>query len=220
MDASSGCKFGMVVRDGTKDRGIAVLVCRPISSSARLRTAKKLCRPIFMKNKTPTKRQKSAPNPDLIKVELAPFWRRLAAWIYDLLGAIAVFILALVIGYLVIYLLSLPWIENGQQVSDGLYRNPLWAIYLLACVQYYYVWCWVKGGQTVGMKTWRLKLCKSNGSHLTWKEAYLRSLLSFGGIAHLFSLVDKEKRGWHDLAVNSRVVVLPKNYQRPDKPLI
>ncbi|MGX5174536.1 RDD family protein [Aliikangiella sp. IMCC44653] len=155
-----------------------------------------------------------------LSVTLAPFWKRLMAWVYDSLGALAVFILALVVGYLVIYVVTLPWVSDGLSLSTHLYQNPLWGVYLFACIQYYYVWCWVKGGQTVGMKTWHLKLCKADGSLLTWKEAYIRSFLSCGGIANLWCLIDQEKRGWHDLFCDARVVVLPKHINRPTQPLI
>jgi uncharacterized RDD family membrane protein YckC len=142
-------------------------------------------------------------------VTRAPFWKKLAAWIYDLLGATAVFILALCVGYLIIYLVSLLF-SDGKELGYQLNKNPLWVLYLITCVQYYYVWCWVKGGQTVGMRAWRLKLCHANGELLSWKTAYLRSLYSLAGLAHLSSLLNKKKQGWHDQLVNSYVVVIPK----------
>ncbi len=149
-----------------------------------------------------------------VAVTLASFWRRLFAWIYDLLGALGIFILALAVGQLLLFLMTLPWENeiNGLSVKSS--RSYLWALYLLVCVQYYYVWCWVKGGQTVGMKTWRLQLCLADGSLLTWRQAYLRSLLSFAGLGNFWCLIDSENRGWHDLLFDSRVVVLPKDYYK------
>ena len=161
-----------------------------------------------------------AANSEKLSVSLAPFWKRLFAWVYDLLGGLAVFILAFVVGYLLIYIVSLPWASDGQSVSKALTNNPLWAIYLLLCVQYYYAWCWVKGGQTVGMRAWRLKVCKPDGAHLSWKEAYIRTIASLGGLSTCWSILDKEKRGIQDIIVDSRVVLLPKSYQKQDKPLI
>lgn len=161
-----------------------------------------------------------ATSPEPIQVTLASFTRKLAAWIYDLLGAVAIFILALVVGYLALYLVTLPWLDNGEQLANHLSGNVLWLIYLAACVQYYYVWCWVKGGQTVGMKTWRLKLYKTDGSLLTWPEAYLRSFLSLAGLSQVWGLFDPENRGLHDIVCDSRVVLLPKTSKKPQKPLI
>ncbi|TQV86564.1 RDD family protein [Aliikangiella coralliicola] len=167
-----------------------------------------------------SKKQPASATKNLLQVSLAPFWKRLAAWIYDLLGGLAVFILALSVGLLIAYLVTLPWAENGAAVSSALSNNPLWLIYILACVQYYYVWCWVKGGQTVGMRAWNLKICRPNGEHLSWKEAYIRSIASIGGLGTLWCLIDKEKRGLQDLSCDSRVIVLPKGYGKEQKPLI
>lgn len=164
--------------------------------------------------------QSTADNSNPVKVSLASFWKRLAAWVYDLLGALAVFILAMVVGLILANIVAYPLDSSGEEVSQALNGSPLWAIYLLACVQYFYAWCWVKGGQTLGMRTWRLKLCKPDGSHLSWKEAYIRSLVSLGGISTLWCLFDKEKRGLQDLVVDARVVQLPKEQKKPQQPII
>ncbi len=155
-----------------------------------------------------------------ISVSLASFWRKLVAWVYDLLGSLAVFILALLVGKLISFLITLPWSVSSETISNYLSHSPLWFIYLAASVQYYYVWCWVKGGQTIGMRTWRLKLCKPNGDLLSWKEAYIRSFLSLGGLSQLWGLIDENNRGLHDITADSRVIVLPKDYNKETTPII
>jgi uncharacterized RDD family membrane protein YckC len=165
-----------------------------------------------------TKQSQTSNKP--LSVSLAPFWKKLAAWVYDLLASLAVFILALLIGKLISYVVTLPWSLSSETVSNFLSHNPLWFIYLAASVQYYYVWCWVKGGQTVGMRTWRLMLCKPNGDFLSWKEAYIRSFFSLGGLSHIWGLIDADNRGLHDLLPNSRVILLPKDHNKQTKPLI
>jgi len=156
-----------------------------------------------------------------VSVTLAPFWRRLFAWVYDLLGALGIFILAILVGQIIIYLATLAWVDDFSLIASQLSHNPLWGTYLFAVVQYYYVWCWVKGGQTVGMKTWRLQVYRNDGQLLSWREAYLRSFASIGGIGNLWSLIDADNRGLQDLAVDSRVIVLPKDFYKKDsKPLI
>ncbi len=156
------------------------------------------------------------------EVQLASFAKKLFAWIYDLLGALGIFVLALVVGQILLYLATFTWVEDFNQVSLEASKSPFWALYLFLTVQYYYVWCWVKGGQTVGMKAWRIQLYRTNGELLSWKQAYVRSLLSLGGLANFWSLVDKEKRGWHDYYADTRVVELPKDFykKKPQKPLI
>ena len=155
-------------------------------------------------------------------VTLAPCWKKLMAWIYDLLAALGVFILALAVGQLFLYIVTLPLVEDFSSVSAQTSKSVLWALYLFTSVQFYYLWCWVKGGQTVGMKAWRLQLYKTDGSLVTWKEAYIRSLLSLGGIANIWGLFDSEKRGWQDFIFDTRVVELPKDFykNKDTKPLI
>ncbi len=161
-------------------------------------------------------------SPNAISVTLASFWKRLFAWIYDLLGALGIFVLAVVVGQILLYLITLPFVDEFNQVALAASKSIFWAAYLIAVMQYYFCWCWVRGGQTVGMKAWNLQLYKANGDLLSWKDAYIRSLLSLGGLANLWCLIDSQKRGWHDLAVDSRVVVLPKDFykNKNQKPLI
>jgi uncharacterized RDD family membrane protein YckC len=120
-------------------------------------------------------------------VQIAPFWKRLLAWVYDLLGALGVFILALVLGQCLLYLLMFKtesFLQNGfLSIARASSHHWFWFFYLFACIQYYYVWCWVKGGQTVGMRAWGLRVYKNNGQLLTYKDAYWRSFLSLGGLA-------------------------------------
>lgn len=148
------------------------------------------------------------------EVSLAPFIKRLFAWVYDLLGALGIFVLALVLGQIILYLVTLPWIDDFAEFSTAIGKNPIWWLYLFLAVQYYYVWCWVKGGQTVGMKAWRLQIYSQRGDMLNWKEAYFRSFASLGGIGHMWSLIDSKKRGLQDLAVSSKVVELPKDFYK------
>jgi len=157
-----------------------------------------------------------------IPVTLASFWKRLFAWIYDLLGALGIFILALALGQLFLFIVTKPWISDFSQFSQATSKSVFWGFYLFLCVQYYYVWCWVKGGQTVGMKAWKLQLYKTDGSLLSWREAYIRSFMSLGGISNLWCLIDSQKRGLHDLIFDTRVIELPKDFYKNQnqKPLI
>jgi uncharacterized RDD family membrane protein YckC len=70
---------------------------------------------------------------------------------------------------------------------------------------------WVHGGQTVGMRAWRIRVQRDDGSALGW----LRAAARFGallvaalpaGAGLWWSLFDREKRGWHDRWTHTRVV--------------
>lgn len=87
------------------------------------------------------------------------------------------------------------------------------------CYALFYVWCWRKTGQTLGMKSWRLQLLQEDQSQYQqlpgWKECWLRCLLAplsmaMLGIGYLWCLVDKQGDCLHDIYSNTKVVLLPK----------
>lgn len=86
---------------------------------------------------------------------VAGFWRRLAAVIYDGLILVALLMLAAALATLVVELAT-PGLNARQ--PDTLRQHPAYLLWLMLWWFGYYAWCWRKGGQTVGMKAWRLKL--------------------------------------------------------------
>ncbi|WMS88423.1 RDD family protein [Pleionea litopenaei] len=155
-----------------------------------------------------------------ITVKPASPWKRLFAWVYDWLPAAGVFVLTFAIGLGVANLVFIDM--PAAEVSDLVRDHPLWIAYLILGVTSYYLYCWIKGGQTVGMRTWRIKLVKANGDNLSLTDSLIRAFLSCGGLANFWSLIDDEYRGWHDIAVNAFVVQLPKTAptKEQQKPLI
>ena len=50
-------------------------------------------------------------------------------------------------------------------------------LFLLALFAAYFLWCWLRGGQTLAMKTWRIRVVAKNGhARLAPKAALLRFL--------------------------------------------
>ncbi|MDX1563161.1 MAG: RDD family protein, partial [Gammaproteobacteria bacterium] len=71
------------------------------------------------------------------------------------------------------------------------------------------------GGQTIGMRAWRLQLVGRGANRITWARATLRfaaaavSALPLGA-GYLWCLVDRQRLAWHDRASQSMLIVLPK----------
>jgi uncharacterized RDD family membrane protein YckC len=136
----------------------------------------------------------------------APLWLRLAAAAYDLFPLIGLWMLTVGLAMLAVH--------GDVDVAhpSPLYRNALRAA-LLAVTAAYFVLSWSRGGQTIGMRAWRLRVVSIDGAPLPWPRALLRfalalpSLLAFG-LGFLWCLVDGERRGWHDLGSRSAVVRL------------
>lgn len=83
---------------------------------------------------------------------------------------------------------------------------------LLAVPFPYFGWCWTRGGQTLGMRAWRLRLQAMDGSGITWGRALLRYLAALGswaafGLGFLW-LLGPARLSWHDRLSRTRIVRL------------
>ncbi len=117
--------------------------------------------------------------------------------VYDGLLLIALWMLAA----------ALVVIPTGEQVNPG---HLAFQLYLLVVAWAYFAICW-RGGQTLGMKAWRIRLVASEGQ-VTWAATTLRflvslaSLLSFG-LGFWWSFFHPRRATWHDLASGTVMVV-------------
>ena len=93
--------------------------------------------------------------------------RRLAAFMYEGILLSGVLMLA---GW--IYA-SLTQQRHALQGRAGLQA------FLFAVLAVYFVWFWTHGGQTLAMKTWRVRLVAADGSPLTLTRALARYALSW-----------------------------------------
>lgn len=132
--------------------------------------------------------------------------RRLAAIVYD---AILLFGIVFIASALVQPL--------TRMISPD---NPFFTLYFLAVVFAFFGWFWTHGGQTLGMRAWRVRVQRPDGQTISWGQALLRYLMAILswvalGLGFLWSLVDREKRTWHDLVSETVLVVLPKEKKKP-----
>ena len=125
--------------------------------------------------------------------------RRLTSMLYESLVVFAV----LLIGFLLPQILLSAY---GLGTSNRL----LW-LHVLALLALYFVWFWLHGGQTLPMKTWKLRLASTDGSALRPLQAILRYLAAwpsvlFFGIGIVWALVDKDRQFLHDRIAGTRIV--------------
>ena len=123
------------------------------------------------------------------------------AIIYDLFLLIALLFVATAAAMIV---------NEGKAIEPGQDIYPFYVAYLLAISFGFYGWFWTHGGQTLGMKTWKIKLQQTDGQPVTWPLALLRfvtAMLSWtaAGLGFLWSLHDPLERCWHDIASNTVV---------------
>ncbi|KMT65660.1 RDD family protein [Catenovulum maritimum] len=144
----------------------------------------------------------------------AGFFRRLGAWVYDLLIIIAIMLLATLVGILVFQLLlhfNLASLPDGIEDSEYLRNNWFFKVYLVFCYFGFYVYFWRRGGQTAGMKTWRLKLQNTDGSRLSVTQCIIRLLTAGLGLSNLTVFLPWcKKRGLQDICAKCELIVLSK----------
>lgn len=129
--------------------------------------------------------------------------RRLAAASYDGLLVLALCMLTT--------LLSIA-ARGGKPIDPG---DPGLQLVLVLTAACFFIGFWVRGGQTLGMRVWQLRVEMHDGRPLSLVTAALRfvvALISLAclGIGFWWQLIDPMDLTWHDRAARTRVVVLPK----------
>lgn len=125
--------------------------------------------------------------------------RRLASMLYESLLLVAVLFLA---GFLFVGLT----LGSTSPLMRGVFQ-----IYLLGVVAAYFIWFWLRGGQTLAMKTWHLRLVRADGLPLTLRQAMLRFALALPstllGVGILWALFDREKQFLHDRLAGTKIIL-------------
>ncbi|MGZ5049848.1 MAG: RDD family protein [Methylobacter sp.] len=95
--------------------------------------------------------------------------------------------------------LLLP-LNGGSAFTSGQFYFPL---YLLLVSFFFYAWFWTHGGQTLGLRAWKIKVLTQDMKPISWRQALIRfiaAILSWGalGLGFLWILIDKDRLSWHD----------------------
>lgn len=147
---------------------------------------------------------------DLQQAAAPGLLRRLAAIFYDCLLLIALYV---VVTALVVLPAGMLF-DIQDPAADPLVR--LLVRLLLSLVSLvFFVGFWLRGGQTLGMRAWRIRVVRADGAPLHAGNALLRALaalLSWAalGIGFLWMLVDPQGLTWHDRLSQTRLIMLRK----------
>jgi len=140
------------------------------------------------------------------QAELATLRRRLASMLYEGLLLLGVLALTFLVPNLVIGVL---W---GVTPAGWLAWVQIYVV--LGC---YFVWYWRRGGQTLAMQTWKLRLVQAgSGAPVTLGQAWLRYTLAWpsvllAGVGLAWAIIDPERQFLHDRLARTRVVLLLKS---------
>jgi uncharacterized RDD family membrane protein YckC len=89
--------------------------------------------------------------------------------------------------------------------------GPLLWLHVFLVLLAYFGWHWKRGGQTLAMKTWGIRLVAADGAAPTTRQVVLRYLLSWPslaicGIGILWALADRDRQFLHDRLAATRLI--------------
>ncbi len=118
-------------------------------------------------------------------------FKRLAAIFYDSLCLFSLFFLATLI---------LIFFTKGESIASN---NIAYDLFLALITYLYFVWQWVNGGQTLGMRSWKIRLYQDDERPVSWLRAssrFVLASLSFItlGMGFIWALFDANRLTFHD----------------------
>jgi len=130
--------------------------------------------------------------------------RRLMAIFYDLFLLTAILFLATAL---------VNATNHGEAIDQSTLYTMILRLLLGALIVSYFSWFWIHGGQTLGMKTWKVKLINNDSQVINWKQALTREITAviswlFLGLGFIWSIFDKQNRCWHDIISNTSLIDL------------
>lgn len=137
--------------------------------------------------------------------EVVSFPRRMAAVFYDtLLIGITTAILGGIMATIVSQLFGVS-LHSGSPLSNALFLVDLLIAFAL------FGWFWTHGGQTLGMRAWKIKVVTDDGSAFVWTHAFFRyigALFSWLalGVGFWIAIFDQQKFTWHDRLSRTHLV--------------
>lgn len=151
-------------------------------------------------------------------LERAGFIRRLLAMVYDTLVATAVGMCAAMVMIVTLVIM----LKNGTLDLQG-YAEPadliqasfgyklLIQTWVGLWIAGFFLWFWRRGGQTLGMRAWRLRIYSTVEEPMTWPRLFIRLFASLGGLGTLLVLFDfKNKQSLQDRLAKTEVLKLSK----------
>jgi len=93
--------------------------------------------------------------------------------------------------------------SGGRDATAGWLRHLL-QVFILVVIGAYFLWCWLRGGQTLAMKAWRIRLVG-----VTPEKAILRFALAVVllPVSIVWALFDRDRQFLHDRLAGTRLVL-------------
>jgi len=120
--------------------------------------------------------------------------RRLGSMLYE---AVLLFAVAFFAGF------AFRFASGAAPLEGWLLRAH--QVFLAAVFAAYFLWCWLRGGQTLAMKAWRVRLVNVTPNRALLRFACALVLVPTG-ISLLWALLDRDGQFLHDRLAGTRLV--------------
>ncbi|MBM1183693.1 Uncharacterized membrane protein YckC, RDD family [Pseudomonas lundensis] len=145
--------------------------------------------------------------------------RRLAAMFYDFLLCTALMIVTTFLYKLIMMAFIGEAKMRALSEAGALDGDPLLSTLLFFVLFGFFAKFWTHSGQTLGMQVWGVRVQNADGTAISLWQALLRFIVSIGswlcfGLGFFWSLIDKQKRTWHDMYSNTQLVRIPKQKKK------
>jgi len=132
----------------------------------------------------------------------ASLMRQLLAMVYDSLLLMALW---LVVGGVAVSL------NGGEAPNNPLVRYGVLFPSLVGITWLVYAGVWRKGGQTLGMRAWKIRVMRSDGQPMTWQAGLIRCVFGslswlMAGLGYAYALVNANRDTFHDLFSKTCVI--------------
>jgi len=119
--------------------------------------------------------------------------------------------------YEILLLIAVVMLAGGTaaalaHITSPAYMRPLTQTIGIATCAAYFVCQWHLSGQTLPMKTWRMRLETVDGLRVALPQALLRATLATAGylllgISVIWAFIDRDRQFLHDRLAGTRLVV-------------
>ncbi|HTD03985.1 RDD family protein [Undibacterium sp.] len=125
--------------------------------------------------------------------------RRLVCMIYEAVLVFGVTVVAACMFYGVAWIFGVKFVAYAQTNNSDIVHHALqaWIIFILGL---YFVYCWHKSGQTLALKTWRIRVVDLDGGRVPLIKAIVRYCLAWMWFLPALILVSRfELKSWSQI---------------------